>query len=156
MHFTISRIMLNFHSLYRDCVWYKKYYIAICDNKVWVYLQCAILLSTNFSSIITLQAYKYHFRFTSALCWQSFLECTYFFTKYMYLERFQKKFVQDTYQSPLMLGLYSQEEILKIPSKYKRPRISSHTHAYPHTPVHTCTHPCILANTPHIHAHSCL
>ena len=38
--------MLNFHSLYSDCVWYKKlrelasvHYIAIRNNEVWVYYE---------------------------------------------------------------------------------------------------------------------
>ena len=51
----ISRIVLNFHSLYRDCVWYKKnevtsvhyrefHYIVSRNNEVWVYLGCAVYI----------------------------------------------------------------------------------------------------------------
>ena len=51
-----------------------------------------------------------------------------------------------------MLGLYSPEEILKIPSHPHTPVHSRkpNARAYPRTSVHTCT----LEHTPHKHTHA--
>ena len=66
-----------------------------------------------------------------------------------------KKFVQDTYKSPLMQGLYSQEEILIIHPTHMCTPMHIHAHTCtpthpPRTPMHTHTHQPKLVHTPHI------